>query len=388
MQSFLVRSANGAGTELPGLRPPPEAPRGSSRHELERQLDLLAGELDEQRRARDEERSENTRLAERMARLLEVLPAGVVVLDGRGRVSECNAAASVLLGERLRRGCLWRELVATVFAPRPDDGPEVSLRNGRRVSISTRSLGTEPGQIVLLTDVTESRELREALGRMQRRAAVGNLAATLAHQIRTPLATALLYASGLRDERLDDADRGQAGERIVERLRHLERLVGDMLQFSRQGSFELGQTTVGALLDEACRGRAAAVSGFSCACDDALRARPLSANLPALASAIDNLIGNAFDAGAGRVEVRVEEAGADGCRAGGVRLVVRDDGPGMSPEVRRQAFEPFFTTRGRGRGTGLGLAIARAVIEAHAGDIDLDTGQGEGCRFVIELPAA
>ena len=264
----------------------------------------------------------------------------------------------------------------------------MSLASGRRVSISTRSLGTTPGQIVLLSDVTESRELRETLARMQRRAAVGGLAATLAHQVRTPLATALLHAGTLRNPRAGAAERAVAGERITERLRHLERLVEDMLQFSRQGSFELDDVALGDVLDELARGRGAAQSGFRVDADALLRGQPLAANLRSLASALDNLVGNAFEAGADNVCVSARALPDEDGATGGVAIEVADDGPGMSPAVRDRAFEPFFTTRGRGRGTGLGLAIAQAVIEAHAGAIELLATEGGGCRFRITLPAA
>ena len=389
MTSFTTMSTGGApGAETgPALRAVGNA-HLVSRAELVAQADALETELADLRRARDEEQAENERLGGRLHRLLEVLPAGVVVLDGRGRVSECNAAAQALLGEQLRTGGLWRVIVASAFAPRPDDGPEVSLASGRRVSISTRSLGTEPGQIILLTDVTESRELREALARVQRNSAVGSLAATLAHQVRTPLASALLYASGLRDQRQDEEQRVQGCERIIERLRHMEKLVEDMLQFSRQGSFEMTAVTLGDLLDEIGRGRGAATQGFHCDVSGALRELPLAANLRGLASAIDNLLNNAFEVGAQHVTVSAEAMAATEQDIGGVRVTVCDDGPGMSAEVRERAFEPFFTTRGRGRGTGLGLAIVRAVVEAHAGRIELNTQAGGGCRFVMELPTA
>ncbi len=388
MNHYTATSSGTAGSQLPAGLAPLDGAHPSSRAALAARVASLEGELAALRRARNEEQAETERLAGRLQRLLEVLPAGVVVLDGRGRVSECNDTAETLLGAQLKPGCLWREIVASAFAPRPDDGPEVSLASGRRVSISTRSLGTEPGQIILLADVTESRELREALARMQRNSAVGGLAATLAHQVRTPLASALLYASGLRDANLDGERRAQTCERVVERLRHLEKLVEDMLQFSRQGSFEMSAATLGDLLAEIGRGRAAGNTGLRCEVDEALHRLPLTVNLPALASALDNLLNNAFEAGAGQVTVAAEAGGECGHLPRCVRLSIRDDGPGMPPEVRERAFEPFFTTRGRGRGTGLGLAIARAVVEAHAGRIELHTAVARGCHFVIVLPVA
>jgi two-component system sensor histidine kinase FlrB len=94
-------------------------------------------------------------------------------------------ASEALLGEPLR-GQLWINVVKRCFAPQHDDGYEVSLRDGRRVSVSTCPLGDHPGQVLLLTDVTETRSLQERLSQQKRLAALGEMAASLAHQIRTP----------------------------------------------------------------------------------------------------------------------------------------------------------------------------------------------------------
>src|SRR5690606_13169564 len=124
---------------------------------------------------------------------LDILPGGVVVLDGRGRVIEANPLALELLGEPLL-GVFWREVIQRSFAPRADDGHEISLQDGRRLSLATRSLAGEPGQLILLTDLTETRRLQDELARHARLSALGRMVASLAHQIRTPLSTALLYA--------------------------------------------------------------------------------------------------------------------------------------------------------------------------------------------------
>ena len=114
----------------------------------------------------------------------------------RGRVQECNPTAIDLLGEPLE-GESWLNVIQRVFAPRFDDGHEVSLKDGRRVSIATRSLAGEPGQLIVLTDMTETRALQERLSRHQRLSALGKVSASLAHQIRTPLSAAMLYGEHL-----------------------------------------------------------------------------------------------------------------------------------------------------------------------------------------------
>src|SRR5690606_34713 len=159
-------------------------------------------------------------------------PGGVVVLDGRGVVREANPAARELLGEPLE-GQLWRELIRERFAPRDDDYHEVSLRSGRRVSLATRSLQGEPGQIILLTDLTETRRLQAQLARNERLSALGRMVASLAHQIRTPLSTALLYASHLNQPELTATHRQRFSQRLKDRLQAIELQVRDMLLFAK-----------------------------------------------------------------------------------------------------------------------------------------------------------
>ncbi|MGV8837550.1 PAS domain-containing protein, partial [Cellvibrio sp.] len=129
-----------------------------SYHLLENRVAELNEELSSLSDRRLQELAEKEKLANRLESLLNFLPGGVVVLDSSGRVSESNPAAIELLGEPLQ-GELWREVIARCFEPRQDDGHEVSLRDGRLISIQTRNLGAD-GQIILLTDQTETRRLQ------------------------------------------------------------------------------------------------------------------------------------------------------------------------------------------------------------------------------------
>jgi two-component system sensor histidine kinase FlrB len=128
---------------------------------------------------------------------------------------------------------LWRHVIARCFAPREDDGHEVSLKDGRRLSIATRSLDAEPGQLVLLNDLTETRHLQDQLARHERLSSLGRMVASLAHQIRTPLSAALLYASHLTEQALPVETQQRFAGRLKERLHELEHQVRDMLVFAR-----------------------------------------------------------------------------------------------------------------------------------------------------------
>lgn len=350
--------------------------------QLEGRVADLTGELELSRRERMAQFAEREALAARLGNLLHALPAGVVVLDGEGAVREFNPAAVELLGP-LAAGDPWRDVVARAFAPRWDDGHDISLANGRRANLSTQALGSEPGQIVLLKDVTETRDLQDQLGRHRRLAAMGEMAAGLAHQIRTPLSSAILYLSNLRRAHLDESLRHRFSEQALSRLKHLERLVADMLLFARSGAFDVMELNVSALL-AALRPEAGAVQvgeGYAVAVVEDCAEAVIRGNREALLSAFCNLIENAEQAAGGRGRLTIRGA----CNGEVVELCFSDDGPGVPEHVRDAIFEPFFTTRERG--SGLGLAVAQAVVRAHGGEIALAAGEGAcGTTFRVRLP--
>ena len=170
---------------------------------LESRVNQLSGELNQESLQRQQELEEKERLADRLSTLLNALPAGVVVLDSQGVVTQTNPAAIALLGEPLD-GTRWVDVIHRCFAPRRDDGHEVSLKDGRRVSIEIRTMENQPGQLILLTDLTETRHLQAQLAHAQRLSAMGKMVASLAHQIRTPLSAAILYGGHLSQDDLDE----------------------------------------------------------------------------------------------------------------------------------------------------------------------------------------
>ena len=273
-------------------------------------------------------------------------------------------------------------MIRRAFAPRRDDGHEISLANGKRLSVDTRSLERGNGQVVLLTDQTETRELQDRLSRHQRLTAMGRMMAALAHQVRTPLAAAMLYASNLRDAELPPEQVRKFSSRIAERLAHMERQVRDMLVFVRGEPEPSEQLTAGSLFEDIQEAMDAPLtaSRASCsariACDPAL---PLVANRDSVVGAVLNLVNNSLQAGGEgtRIDLRVLR---DGERLG---IVVQDSGPGMSETVLRQIGQDFFTTRARG--TGLGIAVVRSVAAAHGGELEMQSTPGKGTSACLWL---
>ncbi len=317
---------------------------------------------------------EKERLAQRLEHLLNALPAGVIVLDADGIISHCNPAATDLL-QRPLLGEAWREVVNVVFAPRADDGHEISLQDGRRVNIATRSLGDEPGQLILINDVTETRALQARVSRLERLSALGRTAAVLAHQIRTPLSSALLYASAL--------ERGRAREVIIGRLGKLEKLVEDMLAFAGAGDFPVVPISLGPCLDDFVNGLQNQLKHAKASLDfHALDAEVMiSGSWESLQSALQNLINNALEACGDGAQLSLRAELPDNAL---IRITLADDGPGVSMENQARIFEAFYTTRSNG--TGLGLAVARAIVESHGGQLMLLSTEVRGTTLVIELP--
>lgn len=353
--------------------------------ELQGQVEQLTGELAVANGELRRQYLEKEALSQRLAKLLAALPAGVVVVDGEGKVREANAAAGRMLGEGLQNqawdGVVMRSLRRTATPHEWEmDAPD---QTARRLNISISPLDTPGGQIVLLHDVTEAYQMEQALQRHQRLSAMGEMAAGLAHQLRTPLATALLYVANLAKSGLAEPERARFAEKALTRLRHLEHLIQDMLSFVKGQTGDLETISVSALLADlqqimepqmAQRGVVLSVSDRSGEC-------VLRGDRKALIGALVNLLENALQACAagGRVILGAEMAGK-----GWLLLTVSDNGRGFDASLGERLFEPFFTTRPEG--TGLGLAIVRGVAEAHGGTIAARSTPGVGSEFAFKLP--
>ncbi|WP_291848483.1 ATP-binding protein [Accumulibacter sp.] len=339
---------------------------------LTAELAIANGELRRQYEAKEA-------LSERLTLLLNALPAGVIVLDGEACVSVANPAACQLFGQTII-GENWPELVRARLAA--TDAPSEWQLGSCRLAVGESPLDSAGGRILLIHDVTTAHRLKGELERNQRMVAMGEMAASLAHQLRTPLATALLYSANLCQSDLSVAARVRFAGKAMDQLKRLERLIQEVLLFARGQSIGRDTVSAGQLLADAARivqplfiERKVA---FRVVCE--VGDEPLIGSRKALAGALVNLLENALQACTAGGEVRLSAEVA----TGQMLISVRDTGPGIAPEVQARVFEPFFTTRGQG--TGLGLAIALGVARAHGGSIDVITVLGQGSEFIMRLP--
>ena len=311
----------------------------------------------------------------------ESVPAGLIQLDARGQVNHLNAWAVELLGD-ITLGTSWLEVVAGCFAPRNDDGHEISLKDGRRVSLATAPLPDAKGQLILLQDVTASRQVQQQLGRYQRLSAMGEMAARLAHQIRTPLAAALLYAGHLQQDHIEPENRQLTANKLVNRLQHMEALIRDMLLFVQGGSSGQEKINISSLFSDLAlqfysqfeSRRAEYRFDIHVACF-------VKGNRHALLSALGNLLNNALEHchEQPKLTLRIQQA-----LNNYVDVMVIDNGAGIEAEIQDRIQEPFFTTRDNG--TGLGLAVVDAVARAHNGGLWFQSEPGRGSVFALRLP--
>jgi len=352
---------------------------GTVSEQLSGAFDALRAQVAQLRADLSEAHAGKEHLAARLSALVNGLPGGVLVLDNDGLIQEYNPAAARLLGEPLL-GLRWTAVLARAAVNPRATTEQVELNSGKFVNVSQNRLASGGG-VVLLADVTESHMMQMLMARQQRLLTMGELAAGLAHQIRTPLAAALLYASQMTLAGRSQEDLRRCALKTVDNLKQLDKLVNDMLAFAHGGATrEL--VSVSALLEQVAQWlRPALSAGVRLTISTQAPDLKVRANAPSLVSAVLNLATNALQAAGATLEL---ELLARRSAEGRAQIIVSDNGPGVPQKIRARIFEPFFTTRPRGN--GIGLAIVKSVVEAHGGCVYLADSR-VGATFVVELPA-
>ncbi|WP_372377194.1 PAS domain-containing sensor histidine kinase [Vibrio natriegens] len=317
---------------------------------------------------------------ERYKQVLDVMPAGVILLDTFGVVREANPEAHRILEIPLVNE-KWFNVIQAAFDPREDDGHEVSLRNGRKVRLAISA--SETGQLILITDLTETRLLQSRVSDLQRLSSLGRMVASLAHQVRTPLSSAMLYASNLAAPNLPANTRDRFQSKLMDRLHDLEKQVNDMLLFAKGGDNKVIKPfTIAQLVSEYQPMVEAALKNNNI--DYFLEVEEeqtdLVGNANAIASALSNLVMNAIQMSGKESQIDIFFRPVNG----ELRISVQDNGPGVPKELQSKILEPFFTTRSQG--TGLGLAVVQMVCRAHDGRLELISEQGDGACFTMCIP--
>jgi len=381
----------------------------------------MVGELAQQRVALENANTELRRGFEDLTDLksytdniLASLTTGIVTVDLEGRVVTLNPAAELMTG--FFAGEVRGRYCTEVFAHTPDLAellmetlasrvavPGVTLtlrrRNGRAmpVELSAAPLrggeSKELGVIGVFRDLTRVRQLEDRLRRSDRLAAIGELAAGLAHEIKNPLTSLLTFSRHLA-RRFEDPDFRQKFLSVVPReLERINTIVERLLELARPARLTFKPLRLPALLE-----RVLELYGDRLEAQSIRVVRDWRRDVPvvwvdqeALYRALVNLVANALDAmpRGGRLTLRVAWSDAEtlaSARAGTRRVAVEveDSGTGIEPADLDRIFNPFFSTKEGG--TGLGLALTQKIVEDHGGSIDVRSGLGAGALFRIVLP--
>jgi signal transduction histidine kinase len=344
-------------------------------------------------------------------RTFDAIVDPVALLDRGGAVRRANLGLGRVLGrpmlEMLDRP--YSELLGAPAAGQTDP-IAASLADGlarteetsyarlpgiQQVTVSPHRDGTGALHelVVILKDVNVIKEQQERLRQSARLADIGQLAAGVAHEINTPLASIALRAESLlrsaKDERLQAVEAFKNFPRylqtIDEEIFRCKKIIGALLEFSRARPPEKRLTDLNALAE-----KAAELVGHQMKLKQIGLALRLQPQLPALHAddgqlrqVLIALLMNALDAtpAGGHVEIETRQDGG-----GTVVLTVADDGAGIPSDHLDKIFSPFFTTKPVGQGTGLGLAICHGIVAAHGGEIRVDSEVGRGTRVSLALP--
>ncbi|MCK5526932.1 MAG: PAS domain S-box protein [Candidatus Latescibacteria bacterium] len=379
---------------------------------LEEKFDSLNRKLQETNLELRRSLAEKDRVSNYLNNILESLSSGVLVMDLEGRITLFNRAAGEIMEyptvEAL--GCLYLEIMgknvsweSTALCTLKTGVPiaygekEITTHKGAvlplgySTSLVTDGEGNLCGVVEIINDLSHTKALEEEVQRVNTLAALGEMAATVAHEIRNPLGGIVGFASLLeRDLDLGDPRR-KLVKKIIEGVGSLNQIVTSLLAYTRPIRPRFREIDLVQVVDQTTR-------FFEMDVHQEENGITILRNVPPdpvlcradpeqLGQVLLNLLHNARQAmpEGGEIAVEIGEHAfeSDGEEEGAF-VKIRDQGTGMTEAVRAKLFTPFFTTRENG--TGLGLATAKKIIEAHNGAIHAENQPGEGACFTITLP--
>ena len=386
--------------------------------QLQGQVSHLRQELEVTNRDLATSLEENHRIRERLRRILQGLPCGVLVIEAGSRISTLNPEASRLLGASFESADALPVALSAALDRARQTGEELELplagleqpsleqfsseqsssnqspsEPARPVWLSIRHAWLEQSQaratsVFILRDISEAKKLEHDREQLRRQQALVEMSALLAHEIRNPLGSLELFAGLLAEANLAGESRRWI-EHVQAGLRTLSSTVNNVLHLHNSPQPELAPTDAGQLLDWAygfllplakqARVEMQVVNG--------LNGIAIHADRHRLEQVLLNLALNAFRfmPGGGWLSIRgVDRAASEGPQGGDIEIIVRDTGPGIAPDDLPRIFEAGFSTRAGS--SGLGLAVCHRILEQHGGSITVESRPGYGATFRLRLP--
>jgi signal transduction histidine kinase len=280
---------------------------------------------------------------------------------------------------------LQRITVAAVQVTEGGYGTEVDLRRSNdEIGLLAESFNEMSRKMA--ADIESLRQMNEQLTRTEKLAAMGTLAAGVAHEVNNPLASISSLIQMMRSRKELDADSKEKLDLIASQIDRISQVTRDLTDFSRTRPAAKGPVDVNQVIETSLR-----LAGFDPQFQSLEIGKELAPSLPRiyadagqLQQVVLNMLLNARDAmpNGGRLSLRTAR------RNGALAIEIADSGPGLDGERARQVFDPFFTTKPAGKGTGLGLAVCYGIVTAHGGTIEIGRNEGKGARFTIILPIA
>lgn len=305
------------------------------------------------------------------------LPLAILVINREGRVQSYNEACKELLKE-IKINMLWADIIKQNFQAFTHD-EFILTHEGRPLTLKTQSHHSGEGQIIILIDETGVKQSFES--KLQHNVkSLGRISATLAHQLKTPLSAALLYASNLKFAD-DKAKLQNLEEKIVKQLHQIKDLINDVL-FLHKGDDLIEKIDVEPWIESVVKNYKEMHGEHKIRYEKDIKDKQLKmiGNRVALSGMLNNLIDNAIHASSidSQVDIQLIQVEKK------IKIIVKDYGYGMSESQIANAFKPFYTTKQQG--TGLGLSIAQSVVQAHSGQIKFSSKINEFTEATIEFP--
>jgi PAS domain S-box-containing protein len=339
--------------------------------------------------------------------IIQNMTNGLIAVDKNNQITAFNPVASTMLGYHIHEVLhhpvhqvvgieeLTKVFNETLITGRGSPRQEITVqhRDGHclPISVSTAPLGgQEPvGVVGVIEDLSEIKALEAKRRRLDRLAALGEMAAVVAHEIRNPVAGIAAGVEYLSRNAPEGSLEFEGAALIQEEIKRVNRILEDILFVARPLQLNLSYEDLSIIIKNVIQRSQPQIkeSQIIVRCEHEENLPLLNVDGQRLEQVLSNLIINATQAMKNGGQILLEtgiDSTQDGPGQEKVVITITDTGPGISVDVRQRIFEPFFTTKARG--TGLGLSVARRIIEAHNGTISFESKEGQGTRFMIELP--
>ncbi|MCX7988634.1 MAG: ATP-binding protein [Thermodesulfovibrio sp.] len=351
---------------------------------LQEKIDYLTKELEKANLELKNSLEEKERTNNFLETVLNSLDEAIIVLDRERTILMFNNGAKKLL-KIDKNGCVGKHFSTLGFEVKKEGENQFLIKDGKHTPVIyseyTVKNGSkeENGKIVVIKDISRIKEIENHYERNKRLIAMGEMAAKIVHEIRSPLCSIELFASMLREEE-GSVKKNELVEGIIAGIGSLNNILNNMLYFARERKVRGSLISLSVLVDEVLELFKPLILKKKIKLKKIIGEITIFADVDLLKQAIFNILQNAYYA--------VDEGGviviSSNKERDFIALSIKDNGHGISKENINKIFDPFYTTRDSG--TGLGLAITLKIIEAHKGFIEVNSEVGKGSEFKIFIP--